>query len=176
MPSTNTDRQVFCFFFMTAARGPLFLHKYQSFSHSASFALIQFFFCKAIFTAKPFSFLLKRKWEYTILIGKSFWKVFGAIMYMKFVWCYPSVLLRTPVFLNLCANANFKPGLYCMLCTYSTIYVRRSMYISLLFYRGLMHFLQSLQQMGLLPTKVYNAWRVRVQKSIMMFSKELSLG
>ena len=101
MPSTNTDRQVFCFFFMTAARGPLFLHKYQSFSHSASFALIQFFFCKAIFTARPFSFLLKRKWEYTILIGKSFWKVFGAIMYMKFVWCYPSVLLRTPVFLSL---------------------------------------------------------------------------
>ena len=166
---------------MTTARGPLFLHKYQSFSHSASFALIQFFFCKAIFTARPFSFLLKRKWEYTILIGKSFWKVFGAIMYMKFVWCYPSVLLRTPVFLSLwfwiyVLMLISNPGcIACFVPIPQFMWGGRCIF-HCFFYRGLMHFLQSLQQMGLLPTKVYNAWRVRVQKSIMMFSKEFSLG
>ena len=108
MPSTSTDRQVFCLFFMTSARGPLFLHKYQLFlptQHSASFELVQFFFWKTIFTARTFSFLSKRKWEYTILIRKS-WrqkvdnKVFWC-NYMKIVWCYPWVLPRTPVFVSL---------------------------------------------------------------------------
>ena len=101
MPSTNTDRQVFCFFFMTAARGPLFLHKYQSFSHSASFALIQFFFLQSYFHRKALFLPVEKKVGVHYPNRESFWKVFGAIMYMKFVWCYPSVLLRTPVFLSL---------------------------------------------------------------------------